>query len=265
AGTGGFGVLNTSIGSYSPYIQTVCTVFMFLFGVNFTCYYLLFCGKIKNVLKDEELHWYLGIALFCITVITICVRSVYPTFGETLRHSAFQVGSLLSSTGFSTTDFDIWPALPKAILFSLMFIGASAGSTGGGFKVGRVLLVAKIIRRNVRQVLYPQRVEVVRMNGRVVDENVLRNTNAYLCTYVIIIIMSFLVVSLDNFSTTTNLTAVVSCFNNMGPGLEGIGPTLNYSGYSVLSKLVLIFDMLAGRLEIFPILVLFSRSAWKRR
>ena len=265
AGTGGFGVLNTSIGSYSPYIQTVCTVFMFLFGVNFTCYYLLFCGKIKNVLKDEELHWYLGIAFVCITVITISVRHLYPTFGDTLRHSAFQVGSLLSSTGFSTTDFDIWPALPKAILFSLMFIGASAGSTGGGFKVGRALMAAKIMRRNVRQILYPQRVEVVRMNGRVVDENVLRNTNAYLCTYIIIIIVSFLVVSLDDFTTATNLTAVVSCFNNMGPGLEGIGPTLNYSGYSVLSKIVLIFDMLAGRLEIFPILVLFSRSAWKRR
>lgn len=265
AGTGGFGVLNSSIGSYSPYIQTVCTVFMFLFGVNFTCYYLLLCGKIKNVLKDEELHWYLGTALVCIIAITITVRGVYPTFGETLRHSAFQVGSLISSTGFSTTDFDIWPSFAKAILFALMFTGASAGSTGGGFKVGRTLLVLKIMRRNVRQVMYPQKIQVVRMNGRPVDETVLRNTNAYLCAYVTIILLSFLVVSLDGFSTTTNVTAVVSCFNNMGPGLEGIGPTLNYSGFGTLSKLVLIFDMLAGRLEIFPILVLFSRSAWKRR
>ena len=265
AGTGGFGVLNDSIASYSPYIQNVCTVFMFLFGVNFTCYYLLICGKFRNVLKDEELHWYLGIALVAIVVITLNVRSVYSSWGETIRHSAFQVGTFMSSTGFATTDFDKWPALSKAIIFALMFIGASAGSTGGGFKVGRGLLVIKMIRRNVRQVLYPQKIQVVRMNGRVVDEGVLRNTNAYLCTYVIIVLGSFLLVSLDNFSTMTNLTAVVSCFNNMGPGLEGIGPTLNYSGYSVFSKIVLIFDMLAGRLEIFPILVLFSRSAWKRR
>ena len=146
-----------------------------------------------------------------------------------------------------------------------MFIGASAGSTGGGFKIGRMLLVLKMMRRNVRQVLYPQKIQVVRVNGRVVDEAVLRNTNAYLCTYVMIILVSFLIVSIDGFSTTTNITAVVSCFNNMGPGLEGIGPSLNYSGYGTISKIVLIFDMLAGRLEIFPILVLFSRSAWKRR
>lgn len=265
AGTGGFGVLNDSIASYSPYIQNVCTVFMFLFGVNFTCYYLLLCGKLKNVLKDEELHWYLGIALVSIIVVTLNVRSVYNSWGETIRHSAFQVGTFMSSTGFATTDFDKWPTLSKAIIFSLMFIGASAGSTGGGFKVGRGLLVIKMIRRNVRQVLYPQKIQVVRLNGRVVDEGVLRNTNAYLCTYVVIILASFILISFDSFSTMTNLTAVVSCFNNMGPGLEGIGPTLNYSGYSWFSKLILIFDMLAGRLEIFPILVLFSRSAWKRR
>ncbi|MBR5713826.1 MAG: TrkH family potassium uptake protein [Clostridia bacterium] len=267
AGTGGFGVLNSSIGGYSPYVQNVCTVFMFLFGVNFTCYYLLLCGKIKNVLKDEELRWYVGIAFCSIAAITITLllNNTYSTFNETLRHSAFQVGSLLSSTGFATTDFDLWPSFAKAILFSLMFIGASAGSTGGGFKIGRALLIAKILRRNVRQVLYPNKVQVIRMNGRVVDENILRNTNAYLCAYVIIILASFLLVSLDGFSTTTNLTAVVSCFNNMGPGLESIGPTLNYSGYGVFSKIVLVFDMLAGRLEIFPILVLMSRSAWKRR
>ncbi len=267
AGTGGFGVLNSSIGGYSPYIQVVCTVFMFLFGVNFSCYYLLFRGKIKNVLKDEELRWYLSIAFFSIAAITVnlLLADFYPTFGETLRHSAFQVGSLLSSTGFSTTDFDLWPAFSKALLFSLMFIGASAGSTGGGFKVGRTLLILKILRRNVRQVLYPNKVQAIRMNGTVVDETVLRNTNAYLCAYVMILLISFLMISVDGFSTTTNITAVVSCFNNMGPGLEGIGPTLNYSGYSAFSKIVLIFDMLAGRLEIFPILVLFSRSAWKRR
>ena len=266
AGTGGFGVMNSSIGGYSPYIQVVCTVFMLLFGVNFTCYYLLLCGKVKNVLKDEELRWYLGFAFVSIAIITISltIAKTYSTFGETLRHSAFQVGSLISSTGFSTTNFDLWPTLPKAILFVLMLGGASAGSTGGGFKVGRTVLIVKIIRRNVSQVLNPQKIQAVRMNGRVVDEGVLKNTNAYLCAYVIIILVSFLVISVDQFSTMTNLTAVVSCFNNMGPGLEQVGPTLNYSGYSALSKLVLVFDMLAGRLEIFPMLVLFSRSAWKR-
>ena len=265
AGTGGFGVLNDSIASYSPYIQVVCTVFMFLFGVNFTCYYLLICGKLKNVLKDEELHWYIGVALAAIITVTLNVRPIYSSWGETIRHSAFQVGTFMSSTGFATTDFDKWPALSKAIIVALMFTGASAGSTGGGLKVGRGLLVVKMIRRNVRQVLYPQKIQVVRMNGRVVDEGVLRGTGAYLCTYVAIVLGSFLLISFDDFSSMTNLTAVVSCFNNMGPGLEGIGPTLNYSGYSIFSKIVLIFDMLAGRLEIFPILVLFSRSAWKRR
>ena len=265
AGTGGFGVLNDSIASYSPYIQVVCTVFMFLFGVNFTCYYLLICGKFKNVLKDEELHWYIGVAVVAIITVTLNVRPVYSSWGETIRHSAFQVGTFMSSTGFATTDYDQWPALSKAIIVALMFTGASAGSTGGGLKVGRGLLVVKMIRRNVRQVLYPQKIQVVRLNGRVVDEGVLRGTVAYLCTYVAIVLGSFLLISFDDFTTTTNLTAVVSCFNNMGPGLEGIGPTLNYSGYSIFSKIVLIFDMLAGRLEIFPILVLFSRSAWKRR
>ena len=265
AGTGGFAVRNDSIAGYSPYIQVVCTVFMFLFGVNFTCYYLLICGKIKNVLKDEELHWYLGVAVVAIITVTLNVRPLYSSWGETLRYSAFQVGTFMSSTGFATTDFDLWPTLSKTIIIALMFTGASAGSTGGGLKVGRGLLILKMIRRNVRQVLYPQKIQVVRLNGRVVDEGVLRSTGAYLSTYIAIVLVSFLLISFDNFSTMTNLTAVVSCFNNMGPGLEGVGPTLNYSGYSVLSKIVLIFDMLAGRLEIFPILVLFSRSAWKRR
>ncbi len=267
AGTGGFGVLNTSMMSYSPAIQNVCTVFMFLFGINFGCYYLLICRQFKSVLKDEELHWYFGIAVVAIAVITISLRvhNFYPTLGETVRHAAFQVGSFMTTTGFSTTDFDLWPSIAKAILFLLMFLGACAGSTGGGFKLARMLLIAKIFSRNVKQLMYPQKVQVVRMNGRVVDEKVLSNTNAYLCAYASILAVSFLIVSLDEFSITTNLSAVVSCFNNIGPGFDAIGPTHCFSGYSALSKCVFIIDMLAGRLEIFPILVLFTRSAWVKR
>ena len=268
AGTGGFSVLNAGLMGYSPAIQNTCTVFMLLFGVNFGCYYLLLRRQIKGFVMDEELRWYFGIVLTAIVVITVSltINKVYVSFGETLRHSAFQVASFMTTTGFASTDYDhLWPSIAKSILFCLMLLGACAGSTGGGFKVGRMLLVLKNLRRNVRQVLYPQKVQVVRMNGRVVDENVLRNTNAYLCAYAVILLTSFLIVSIDEFSIATNLSAVMSCFNNIGPGFDSIGPTCNFSGYSALSKIVLIIDMLAGRLEIFPILVLFSRSAWGKR
>ena len=267
AGTGGFAILNDGLMSYSPAIQTTCTVFMLLFGVNFGCYYLLLRKQFKSFIEDEEIRWYLIIAFASIAIITISltVNKVFATFGENLHHSAFQVASFMTTTGFSSTDYDVWPSIAKSVMFCLMLLGACAGSTGGGFKVGRMLLVFKILRRNVRQLLYPQKVQVVRMNGRVIDEKVLRNTNGYLCAYIIILIVSFLIVSIDNFSITTNLTAVMSCFNNIGPGFDSVGPTLNFSGYSYLSKIILIIDMLAGRLEIFPILVLFSRSAWGKR
>ena len=264
AGTGGFGVKNDSIASYSPYIQNVCTVFMFLFGVNFSCYYLLLLRQIRGVFKDEELRLYFGIALLSIVLIVLNIRPLYTSTGETIRHAAFQVSSIMTTTGFATTDFDLWPSFSKSILLALMVIGASAGSTGGGLKVARVLLIFKSLRRSIRRVLNPQKVLVVRNNGRTVDEKVLDNTNAYLAAYVIIIILSFLTISLDGFSTGTNISAVLACFNNIGPGLEAVGPTCNYGAYSILSKLVLIVDMLAGRLEIFPILVLLSRSTWRR-
>ena len=264
AGTGGFGIKNDSIASYSPYIQNVCTVFMFLFGVNFSCYYLLLLRQIRGVFKDEELRLYFGIALISIVLIVLNIRPLYTSTGETIRHAAFQVSSIMTTTGFATTDFDLWPSFSKGILLALMVIGASAGSTGGGLKVARVLLIFKSLRRSIRRVLNPQKVLVVRNNGRTVDEKVLDNTNAYLAAYVIIIILSFLTISLDGFSTGTNISAVLACFNNIGPGLEAVGPTCNYGAYSILSKLVLIADMLAGRLEIFPILVLLSRSTWKR-
>jgi len=265
AGTGGFGVRNDSIASYSPYIQNVCTVFMFLFGVNFSCYYLLLLRQFRNVFKDEELRLYFGLAIVCIVLIVFNIRPLYGNLEETIRHAAFQVSSIMTTTGFATTDFDLWPSFSKGLLLMLMVVGASAGSTGGGIKVARVLLLFKSLRRNIRQVLNPQKVQVVRNNDRVVDEKILTNANAYLAAYVIIIILSFLVISLDGFSTGTNISAVLACFNNIGPGLEAVGPTCNYGAYSILSKLVLIVDMLAGRLEIFPMLVLLSRSTWHRR
>lgn len=265
AGTGGFGIKNDSMTSYSPYLQNVCTVFMFLFGVNFSCYYLLLLGNVKDVFRDEELRVYVGIFLGSIVLIVLNLRGYYDTIGETVRHAAFQVSTIMTTTGFATTDFDLWPSFSKAILLCLMVIGASAGSTGGGIKCGRVLLLLKVLRKNIRQVLHPQKVQVVRNNGQVVDKKILENTNAYLAAYVVIVIVSFVVISIDGFSVTTNFSAVLACFNNIGPGLEAVGPTCNFSSYSVLSKIVLIIDMLAGRLEIFPILILGSMSTWRRR
>lgn len=265
AGTGGFGIKNDSMAGYSAYIQNVCTVFMLLFGVNFTCYYLLLLKQFKAVFKDEELRMYLGVAAGSVLLIVWNLKDFYPTLGETFRHAAFQVATVMTTTGFATADFDLWPAFSKTILFVLMIIGASAGSTGGGFKCGRALLVIKSLRRSVRQVIHSEKVQVIRSNGHPVEEKILQNTNAYLAAYVIIILMSFIIISVDGFSITTNLSAVIACFNNIGPGFEAVGPACNFSGFSSFSKLVLILDMLAGRLEIFPILILFSRTTWKKR
>ena len=264
AGTGGFGIKNDSIASYSPYLQNVTTVFMALFGINFSCYYLLLLGQVRSVFKDEELRLYLSIVFGAIILIVLNLRGFYGTLEETIRHAAFTVSSIVTTTGFATTDFDLWPAFSKAIIMLLMIVGACAGSTGGGLKVARLLLLMKSLRRNIGQVLKPRKVQVVRNNGAVVDEKILDNANAYLAAYVVMLFLSFLIISLDNFSVGTNFTAVLACFNNIGPGLEAVGPTCNFSAYSDLSKLVLSFDMLAGRLEIFPILILFSRSTWRR-
>ena len=265
AGTGGFGIKNDSLASYSPYIQNVTTVFMFLFGINFGCFYLLLLRQFKSVLKDEELRVYVGVVIVAILLIVLDIRSLYGTLEEAIRHAAFQVSSVITTTGFATTDFDLWPGFSKTILLTLMVVGACAGSTGGGIKVARVLLLFKSLRRNIRQALRPNRVQVIRNNGAVVDEQVLDNTNAYLAAYVIIFIVSVILISVDEFSTTTNISAVLACFNNIGPGLEAVGPTCNFGGFSTFSKLVLSVDMLAGRLEIFPILVLLSRGTWKNR
>ena len=264
AGTGGFGIKNDSLAGYSPYLQNVTTVFMALFGINFSCYYLLLIGNFRSVFKDEELRMYLGILLGATLLIAWNLRGFYPTLGETFRHAAFQVSSIMTTTGFATTDFGRWPAFSQSILLLLMVIGACAGSTGGGLKCARALLLFKGLKRNIHQVLHHRRVQAIRINDQVVEEKVLDNANAYLSAYVIILFLSFLVISLDGYSIGTNFSAVLACFNNIGPGLEAVGPTCNFGGYSALSKLVLILDMLAGRLEIFPILVLFSHSTWKR-
>ena len=265
AGTGGFGTKNTSLIHFSPYLQNVTTVFMALFGINFSCYYLLLAGQLRSIFKDEELRMYLGIIFVSIVLIVLNVRDYYSTLGETVRHAAFQVSSIITTTGFSSYDFDLWPSFSKAVLMLLMIVGASAGSTGGGLKCSRLLLILKVLRRNIHQILWPRKVQAIRYNNRVMDEKVLDNANAYLAAYFIIIFISFLVVSMDNFSVGTNITAVLACFNNIGPGLEQVGPMCNFSAYSPLSKFVLILDMLAGRLEIFPILVLFSRGTWTHR
>ena len=207
----------------------------------------------------------MGIAAVTVLLIVLQIRPMYSTLEETVRHAAFQVSSIMTTTGFSTTDFDAWPSFSKGLLMLLMVVGACAGSTGGGFKCSRVLILLKSLRRNVRQSLNPRKVQVVRNNGKAVDEKIIVNASSYLAAYVVIIVLSFLLISLDGFSTGTNFTAVLACFNNIGPGLEAVGPMCNFGAYSDVSKLVLIVDMLAGRLEIFPILALFSRGTWTGR
>ena len=265
AGTGGFGIKNDSMASYSPYIQNVCTIFMLLFGVNFSCFYMLLIKQVKSVWKDEELRFYLGTVFASIVLIAWNVRGLYGTLEEAIRHAAFQVASIVTTTGFATTDFDLWPSLSTMILLMLMLVGACAGSTGGGFKFGRLLLILKTIKRNVQQVLKPQKVQVVRVNGRSVDEKILENTNAYLAIYVIIIVVSCILIAVDEFSITTNISAVIACFNNVGPGFDAVGATCNFGSFGYFSKFVLMLDMLAGRLEIFPIFILFLRDTWKHR
>ena len=265
AGTGGFGIKNDSFGSYSTYLQGVVTVFMILFGINFNVYFLFYMKKPKEALRCEEARWYLGIIAASILVITFFVRDFFDSLFLAFHHVAFQVASIITTTGFATVDFNLWPTIPKTILVLLMFIGACAGSTGGGLKIGRTLLLLKNLRRNTRRILNPKRVEVVRVNGQRVSESVLENTNTYLIAYVVIVLGSFLLISIDNLSMMTNFSAVVACFNNIGPGFDAVGPTCNFSVFSGFSKVVLIFDMLAGRLEIFPILILASKSTWSRK
>ena len=269
AGTGGFGVLNSSCADYSSAAQIITTVFMLLFGVNFGLYYLLLLRSFKGFFADEELRLYCGVVAVSILVITLNVLGTTKdtmTTADSIRHSAFQVASIVTTTGYSTTDFDLWPNLSKAILFLLMLVGASGGSTGGGLKMIRAMLLCKGLKRNALRLMRPNEVRIVRMNGARVDEQTLSNVNAYLSAYVIIVLIGFLILSADpaGYSMTSNLSAVVATFNNIGPGFDAVGPTCNFAGYSVVSKLVMTLGMLLGRLEIFPILALFAPSTYKR-
>lgn len=265
AGTGGFGIKSDSMASYSPYLQNVTTIFMLLFGINFSCYYLILTKHLLSVWRDEELRAYLSVFVVSTALITLNIYHIYSSVTTGLRHAAFQVSTVMTTTGFATTDFDKWPVFSKQLLLCLMFVGASAGSTAGGLKFQRLLLLLKNLRRHIHHTLYPNKVQVVRMNGQKVSEKILDGTDLYLIAYSLILIFSFMLISIDNFSITTNFSAVVACFNNVGPGLDAVGPTCNFGGFSIFSKLVLIFDMLAGRLEILPLLCTLNISTWKRR
>lgn len=264
-GTGGFGIRNDSIAGYSPAIQITITVFMILSGINYTAYFYILTGKIKDLFKIEEVRWYLAIIFGSVAVITWNVRSLYPTFSETLRHAFFQVGSIITTTGYATTDFDLWPALSKTLLVTLMFIGACAGSTSGGIKVSRILILLKTIRKELSLIIHPRQVKKIRMDGHPVDHETLRSANVFLVVYFVLLLTSMLLISVDEFDFSTNFTSVVTVLNNIGPGLNLVGPTQNFSIFSPFSKFVLMFDMLAGRLELFPMMILLMPSTWKRK
>ena len=265
AGTGGFGALRDSITSYNPYLQWVIGCFMLVFGVNFNLYYLLLMRRFRSALKSGELWTYLGIAAAATVIVALNIRHLYPGAGDTLRTAFFQVSSIMTTTGFATADFDTWPTLSKTVLLLLMFIGACAGSTGGGIKVSRVVIYAKNIRREIKKLLHPRSVSGMRLEGKPVDESVIRGQNAYLAVYALSFLLVFFLLSFDRFDIETNLSAAAACFNNIGPGFAIVGPTSNYADYSAFSKLVLSAAMLMGRLEIFPILLLFTPSTWLRR
>ena len=264
-GTGGFGIRNDSIAGYSPAIKITITVFMILSGINYTAYFYILTGKIKELFKIEEVRWYLAIIFGSVAVITWNVRSLYPTFSETLRHAFFQVGSIITTTGYATTDFDLWPALSKTLLVTLMFIGACAGSTSGGIKVSRILILLKTIRKELSLIIHPRQVKKIRMDGHPVDHETLRSANVFLVVYFVLLLTSMLLISVDEFDFSTNFTSVVTVLNNIGPGLNLVGPTQNFSIFSPFSKFVLMFDMLAGRLELFPMMILLMPSTWKRK
>lgn len=263
AGTGGFGIRNDSLASVSPYIQWVVTVFMILFGVNFGVYFLIVTGRLKEAFKHEEARTYLAIILCAAAIMFIDLRDIIQGTGEAIRHIFFQIGSIITTTGFSSADFDGWPETSKTILVLLMFIGACAGSTGGGIKVARIIILVKTFAKEIVSFLHPRSVKKVKVEGKVVEHETLRATNVYFVTFMLLFVLSVLLISLEGKDMVTNFTAVAATINNIGPGLSLVGPTGNFGFFSDFSKLVLSFDMLAGRLELFPLLLLFCPSVWK--
>lgn len=265
AGTGGFAITNNSMAAYdSYYLQGVVSVFMALFGVNFSLYYLLLLKEFRQVFRNEELLCYVGILLMSTVTIALNILPIYGNLFDSFHHAFFQVSSITTTTGFATADFNLWPELSRMLLVMLMLFGACAGSTGGGIKVARVVILVKSVRNELQKLLHPRAVKVIRMDGKVLDDTIAHNVNVYLAVYCLICCLSMLLVAFDNFDFTTNATAVLACFNNIGPGLAMVGATGNYSAFSWFSKLVLSADMLLGRLEIFPMILLFAPSVWKR-
>lgn len=263
-GTGGFGTYNDSIASFTPLQQNMITLFMILSGVNYTVYFCLLRKQLKEAFSIEEFKWYIIIILASAGVITWNIHGMYPSLPESVRHAFFQVGSIITTTGFSTVDFDKWPQLSKTILILLMFSGACAGSTGGGIKVSRLLILMKSIKKELSMIIHPRMVKKISMDGHTLADETLRSTSVYIAVYFLLMFASILLIGIDEFDFTTNFTAVLATFNNIGPGLGMVGPAHNFSIFSPFSKCVLIFDMLAGRLELFPMLILFMPSCWKK-
>ena len=264
AGTGGFGIYNSNAAAFdSYYVQTVIAVFKLLFGINFSVYLCLIARKFKQSLKFEELWIYLGIVAVSTAIIAFNISSIYKPY-DAFHQSFFYVSSIISTTGFGLTDVNKWPELSKTVIIILTFIGASAGSTGGGFKISRIILLFKEVRKEFSLLVHPRNVKLVKMDGKAVNHDIMRTTSMYLVLYIGVFAISFLLVSIDNMDFTTSFTAVAANLNNTGPGLGAVGPVGNYADFSILSKIVFIFDMLAGRLEIYPLLLLFAPSAWKK-
>ena len=264
AGTGGFGIKADSIASYSPYLQWVITVFMILFGVNFNIYFLLLIKRFKSVLKSTEMWVYFGIIAISVLCISFNIYPIYNDVSDTVREAAFQVGSIITTTGYATHDFNTWPSFSKAILFALMLIGACAGSTGGGFKVSRVIILFKKIGSEIKRLLHPRSVKTITFEGKRLEEQSINGVAVYLAIYIACFVILFLAVSLDKFDFETNFSAVSACFNNIGPGFGAVGPTGNFAGYSIFSKIVLSFAMLLGRLEIFPLIIVAMPATWSK-
>lgn len=262
AGTGGFGCLNDSCGSYTVYQQVVITVFMLLFGTNFNVYFFIISRKFKEAFNSEEVKVFYGIVLTAIVLITLNIAGGYANKGLAVKDAAFQVASIITTTGYSTVDFDLWPTFSKTILVVLMFIGACAGSTGGGIKVSRIIIAFKTVGKELTTMIHPRNVKRLKFEGKAIDHDVLRGVNTYIMTFATVFVVSLLIISLDKYDFQSTFTAVAATFNNIGPGIGAVGPMCNYGEFSYLSKLVMCFDMLAGRLELFPMLLLFNIRTW---
>ena len=265
AGTGGFGIRNDSMASFAPSTQIIVTVFMLLFSINFNSYYLILKRKFKDAMNTEvRVFLYIVTSAIVIIAFNILGSTGAENLGDAFRHSAFTVASLISTSGFSTLDFNLWPELSKTLLVFVMFIGACAGSTGGGIKVSRIILMFKGMTRELSKLTHPKEIKKITLDSRPVEHEVIRSTNAYIVCYIALFAVSVFLLSFNGYDSTTNFTAVTATINNIGPGLNAVGPTSNFGFFSPFSKLVLIFDMIAGRLELFPLLVLFAPSTWRK-